>query len=324
MKTYARKSALLLSAVVAAGLAGTEAKAENYTLCGASPGGLWGLLGVGLDAAVKQTDPSSSVTYQTSSGGFANIVQMSQGACDMAIVHMGEAVIANNGDEPFPAPMDDFALVAILYNWAPMQWLMNEQFAEQHGIVSIADMAGKPVDLIVNRRGILPSILAEVALEQAGVTFDDLSGAGGSVQYQGSQTAEELMKDGRGDVWTNAMFIGTGSIGSIAESVDLRLLSVPEDVVAYMAENYGSLPSVIPAGSYEWQDADVATFSAQAALIVPKSMDSAEVEALTRSLVENIDQLTQVHSSMQALTPEIMQSGKSVAYHEGALAAYAN
>lgn len=316
------KSAVLSSGILAASLVATGAEAKNYTLCGASPGGLWALLGAGIDAAVKKEDPQSSVTYQTSSGGFANIVQMSQGTCDMSIVHLGEAVIASKGEAPFQAPVDDFAVVAVLYNWAPMQWLMNEEFAAENGISSIADMKDKPVDLIVNKRGILPSILAEASLKKLGIDFSGIESSGGSIQYQGSQTAEELMKDGRGDIWTNAMFIGTGSIGSIAESVDLRLLSVPDDVIAYMGEAYGSVPVTIPAGSYEWQKQEVKTFGAQAALIVPKSTSEEEIEALTKALLDNIAQMQNVHSSMKALTPEVMRSAKSLPYHPGATAAY--
>ncbi|MBP0615796.1 TAXI family TRAP transporter solute-binding subunit [Jiella mangrovi] len=316
------KSAVVAAGIAAASFTASAAKAENYTLCGASPGGLWALLGAGIDAAVKKEEPGSAVTYQTSSGGFANIVQMAQGNCDMAIVHLGEAVIASKGEAPFQEPMTDFAVVAVLYNWAPMQWLMNEKFAAEHNISSIADMKGAPVDLIVNKRGILPSILAEAALKKVGIDFSGIEKSGGSIQYQGSQTAEELMKDGRGDIWTNAMFIGTGSIGSIAESVDLRLLSVPDAVIRYMSETYGSVPYTIPAGSYDWQKQDIKTFGAQAALIVPKSDSTQMVEKLTRALLDHIAELQNVHSSMKALTPEIMQSAKNLPYHPGALQAY--
>ena len=52
---------------------GAQAQTYNLTLCGASPGGLWSLLGAGIDAAVKKSYPGSTVTYQTSGGGLANV-----------------------------------------------------------------------------------------------------------------------------------------------------------------------------------------------------------------------------------------------------------
>ena len=70
------KRKLAIGALAAAALfaAHPVSAASNITLCGGSPGGLWSLLGAGLDAAVRKIEPDTTVTYQTSSGGFANIV----------------------------------------------------------------------------------------------------------------------------------------------------------------------------------------------------------------------------------------------------------
>ena len=55
------------------GLASMGAVAkDNYILAGASPGGLWSLLGAGVDKAMRASYPNATVTYQTSGGGFAN------------------------------------------------------------------------------------------------------------------------------------------------------------------------------------------------------------------------------------------------------------
>ena len=104
---------------------------SNITLCGGSPGGLWSLLGAGIDAAVRKIEPDSTVTYQTSSGGFANIVQVAQGKCDLGIVHIGEVLIAQKGEEPFKEPTGGVAAVSMLYDWAPMQWVIDKSFAEE-------------------------------------------------------------------------------------------------------------------------------------------------------------------------------------------------
>ena len=78
-----------------------SAQTYNLTLCGASPGGLWSLLGAGVDAAVKESFPGSTVTYQTSGGGLANVGLLDQGKCDLAIIHDAEAKAALGGLAPF-------------------------------------------------------------------------------------------------------------------------------------------------------------------------------------------------------------------------------
>ena len=297
---------------------------ENYTLCGGSPGGLWSLLGAGMDAVVKEIDPSSTVTYQTSSGGFANIVQVRAGKCDMAIVHVGEAVIARNGQPPFSAPTEGVKAVAVLYDWAPMQWVIGKEFAEKHNLKSIGDLkkAKPPLDLVVNRRGILPSILAEESLKHAGITFADIESWGGSIQYQGSQTAAGIMKDRKADMWVNATFVGSGRIRSIAESRDVTLLSVPDPVIEGMAGAYGSMPKTVEAGAYPWLDSDIRTFGARAILIVADGMDEGVVKEITTAMINHVDKIQGVHKAMGALSVDVMRSQNEIAYHPGAEAAY--
>lgn len=166
---------LITAGVIASSLGlGFSAQAAplNENLCGGSPNGLWQLLGVGMDGVLKAENPDSSVTYQTSSGGFANIIQMQGDTCDLAIVHAGEAMKAISGEPPFPKAVNNFRAIGVLYNWAPMQWVMTQDFSDKYGIHSLQDIADKkpPLRLVLNRKGILPSMVGESSLKALGVT----------------------------------------------------------------------------------------------------------------------------------------------------------
>jgi len=127
----------------------------NLVLCGASPGGLWSLLGAGVDGAVKAAYPGSTVTYQTSGGGFANVALLDQKKCDLAIIHDAEAKAALNGSEPFKSAITSMKTIAVLYTWAPMQLIVNKDYAEKNGITTMEDIAAKklPINVLLNRRG---------------------------------------------------------------------------------------------------------------------------------------------------------------------------
>lgn len=290
---------------------------SNITLCGGSPGGLWSLLGAGLDAAVRKIEPDSTVTYQTSSGGFANIVQVAQGKCDLGIVHIGEVLIAQKGEEPFKEPTGGVAAVSMLYDWAPMQWVIDKSYAEENGLESIADLAAMDAsfDLVVNRRGILPSILAEKSLGDVDVTFDGIEGNGGSVQFQGSNGASEIMQDGKADSWVNATFIGSGRIRAIAEKRDLTLLSVPDETIAMMQEAYGSKAVTIPASAYPWLDKEVKTFGASAALVAAADANPALVKLVASAIFEHTGEIQAVHKAMGAFNGELAASITQFDYH---------
>ena len=85
------------------------AQTYNLTLSGASPGGLWSRIGGGIDAAIAKAYPGSTVTYQTSSGGLANIPLVSRGKVPMGLATDGELNAAVKGAKPFKKAIDNVA-----------------------------------------------------------------------------------------------------------------------------------------------------------------------------------------------------------------------
>jgi len=321
-----KKSVRAVALSLAAGLCfwGTTAQAENLNLCGGSPGGLWSLLGAGLDAAAKKANPDTTITYQTSSGGYANVLQVKQKKCDLGIIHVGEGVQAIKGGAPFKEPTKGFSVLTVMYDWAPMQWIMTKSFADEHGIKSLADIAAKkpPLRLVLNRRGILPSQLGELTLKEAGVTLDDIKSWGGKVEFQGSGNASEIMQNGRADMWANATFVGSGKIRKIAKALPVTLLEVPENSVQAAVKNFGAKPWTIKAGGYPWLERDVNTHAARAVLIVDDSMSEEDAYKLTKAILENTDKVQGVHKAMKGFDPKLMSGLEELPYHPGAARAY--
>ncbi len=300
------------------------AQAANLNLCGGSPGGLWSLLGAGLDAAAKQADPGTTITYQTSSGGYANVLQVTKKKCDLGIIHVGEGVQAHKGGAPFKSPVKGFSVLMVMYDWAPMQWIMTKEFSDKHGIKSLADIAAKkpPLRLVLNRRGILPSQLGELTLGAVGVKLDDIKSWGGKIEFQGSGNASEIMQNGRADMWANATFVGSGKIRKIAKSVPVTLLQVPDASIKAAVTEFGAKPWTINAGGYPWLKDDIKTHAARAVLIVDDSMSEADAHKLTKAILDNVAKVQGVHKAMKGFTPELMASLKELPYHPGAAKAY--
>ncbi|KAA3622653.1 MAG: ABC transporter substrate-binding protein, partial [Proteobacteria bacterium] len=181
----------------------------SLTLCGASPGGLWSLLGAGVDGALKAAHPGSTVTYQTSGGGFANVMQIEQKKCDLALIHDAEAKAAINGEQPFSQPIDSMKTIAVMYTWAPMQFIVNKSFADEHGIATLEDLAAKkvPARILLNRRGNVASGVGESMLNAAGASVANLEEWGGSVTFAASKEQGEMMRDRRADAMLNSLFV---------------------------------------------------------------------------------------------------------------------
>lgn len=316
-----------LIASVAAGvvaMASPVQAAYNLTLCGASPGGLWSLLGAGIDAAVKESFPGSTITYQTSGGGLANIGLLGQKKCDLAIVHDAEAALAKRGEKPFSAPITNIRTVSVLYTWAPMQMIINKSFAEEYGIKSIEDIAAKkvPARILLNKRGNIASNVGADMLAAAGASAENLKEWGGSVTYAASKEQGELMRDRRADAILNSLFVNHRSIRQLAEAIDLSLVTSSDKNLTSVADKWSIGTYVIPQSAYPWATADTTTLTLSAQLFVREDADPKMVSDITGALVKHVDKIQGVHKAMKPLTTKLMAEAKAIAYHPAAAEVY--
>lgn len=296
----------------------------NLVLCGASPGGLWSLLGAGVDNAVKAAHPGSTVTYQTSGGGYANVALLDQKKCDLAIIHDAEAKAALNGEDPFKAPVTSMKTIAVLYTWAPMQLIVRRDYAEEHGIETMEDIAAKklPINILLNRRGNVASGVGESMLEAVGASPAEIETWGGSVTYAASKEQGELMRDRRADAMLNSLFVNHRSIRQLAEAIDLSLIPVKDETASKVAQEWSIGKYTIPASAYDWASADILTVTLSAQLFAREDADPQMVSDVTTALLEHVDQLQGVHKAMTPLDTELMASAEAVPYHSAAEEVY--
>ena len=281
----------IAATVAVLGLMAPPASAESYnlTVAGASPGGLWSLLGAGLDAAVKAAHPGSTVTYQTSGGGLANVAVLQRKDADMGIVHDAELQVAKQGSAPFSEPVEDLRVLSYLYTWAPMQPVIRADFAKEHGIDTFADLAARqvPVRVAINKRGNIASEVALAMLEAIGAGPDEIEAWGGDVIYAASGEQATLMQDRRVDMTLNSIFVRHRSIMQQADAIDLKLLPIAPETQTAVNERTGTGDFVIPGGSYDWAPDDTPTVTLGAALVVRADMDEQTAYNLTKALFEN-------------------------------------
>lgn len=320
------KRSSTMAAVVAMALAAPAAAQVNVneSICGASPGGLWSLVGIGLDTAVKALSPGSTITYQTSSGGLANVVQVRAGVCAMGMANDGDLVFARDGIEPFDEAVDGLTVLAVLYDWAPVWWIAREDWAERHGIETLADFVERrpPTRLVFNRRGLLTSAITESTLEALGVSLEDVASWGGSVQFQASGEQTTLMRDGRVDLLANTLFEGHSSLAQMAAATDLRLIGVPDDAAAAVIEQYGLQPWTIPASENPGRGGDVNTVTTSIILFANETLDEDIAYTVTRAMIDHSSAMAAVSDAMERFTPEGMLAQNVLPFHPGALRAY--
>jgi len=318
-------TSLLGAAALAVGTFGpASAQTYNLTLCGASPGGLWSLLGAGIDAAVKKSFPGSTVTYQTSGGGLANVGLLDQGTCDLAIIHDAEAKAAVAGLDPFKAPMTNLSTVAVLYTWAPMQVIVNADYAKEHNLTKLEDIAEQklPVQVALNRRGNIVSAVGESMLNAIGASPDQIKEWGGDVQYAASGEQGDLIRDRRVDMLINSLFVNHSSIRELASAIDVTLLPITPETAQKVIDEWDIQEFTIPASAYDWVDNDTLSVTVSAQLFVRPDADPQMVKDVTQAITDNVAELQGVHKAMAPLDVKLMSSATTVPYNPAAKEVY--
>lgn len=317
-------SALIAALGIAVSSSAATAEPVNLTLSGGNPGGLWSLLGAGIDRAAKADDGDSVITYQATGGGFANIGLLGGNRTDLGLLHDAEAKIALQGGEPFKAPIENMRAIGYMYNWAPMHFFVDRGIADEYGLQSLADIAesGAPLRIGINRSGNITSNVALAMLEAVGVTDDVISRNGGQFVRAGANEQADLIQDGRLDMITNGIFINHSSFRAVDQNSDVVLLSVPREVIDATNEAFGTGTMVIPSGSYSNQTEDVTSVALGALLVATTEMPDDVAASLASSLIANIDEVRGVHSSMATLSPELLATPSVLEFHPGAAAVY--
>lgn len=324
IRTYAVAGAVL------AAVAGTQSAQAGskppyrVTLAGASAGGSWSVIGLGVDKAVAAAYPGSTVTYQTSGGGFANIPLVATNKVAMGIAQDLEIEIAQKGRPPYKAPVTGVRALARMFDNQVSYNIVSKAFSEKYGIRSFADLAAKkpPLRVAFNRRGMAVSEINMSFFEALGVSPEEIEGWGGQVVYAASNEQVDLLTDRRIDMLTNGLFVPNSSILQAANSIDLVWLDAPKELIDKVAETTFGKPYVVKAGSYDWLDHDVLTVAHGALIIVNESADEEMIYNITKALIANVNIIAAQSSALKGLTPAVMASGTVVPFHPGAERAY--
>jgi TRAP transporter TAXI family solute receptor len=185
------------------------------------------------------------------------------------------------------------------------------------GVASVSDLSGKRVSL--GSPGSGTEVIAIRTLEAAGIDPD----ADIERQQLGVDETVAALRDGTIDAGFWSGGLPTGALLDYATSGDMVLVPTAEHTAA-MAEAHGEyyVEDVIPAGTYDGQEEDVATVVVPNVLVVNTSMDEALQRDLTALLFEQKEALVAVHPAAEALDPAIAQDVAFMDVCPGAQAYY--
>ena len=303
-------SRMLAAGVVAIsmGLGAVSAKADEFinVLTGGTSG-VYYPLGAALANIYGAKIEGARTQVQSTKASVENLNLLQQGKGEIAFA-LGDSVKfawEGNTDAGYPGKLDKLRGIAAIYpNYIQIV------ASKDSGVKTLADLKGKSLSVGAPKSG--TELNARAILEAAGMSYDDL----GQTEYLPFGESVELIKNRQLDATLQSAGLGVGSIKDLASSVAVTVVEVPAADVEKIGAPY--LAATIPAGTYQGQDADVATAAVGNFLITHEGVSDETAYQMTKQLFENLPDMVAAHAAAKAIDLKKALDGMPVPLHPGA------
>lgn len=308
MTSIKRRTLMAIAAASAVSLSYAPAKADQFVnVLTGGQSGVYYPLGVGLSKIYAEKIPGTRTQVQATKASVENLNLLQQGKGEIAFA-LGDSVklaAEGNAEAGFKAPLDKLRGIAGIYpNYIQIV------ASKESGIKTLADLKGKGLSVGAAKSG--TELNARKIFETAGMTYADL----GKTEYLPFGESVELMKNRQLDATLQSAGLGVSSIKDLGTSLEIQMVDVPADIAAKIGAPY--IPAVIPAGTYQGQDADVPTVAVVNFLVTHSDISDDLAYEMTKQLFENLEELGAAHSAAKQISIEKALEGMPVPLHPGA------
>src|SRR5262249_29610791 len=127
----------------------------------------------------------------------------------------------------------------------------------------------------------------------------------------------KMIEKGELDATLISAGLGVDSIRLLSTAVPIRLLAIPKETVMKIGDP-AYAPSVVPARTYEGQSEPVETAAVVNFLITREDLSADTVYAMTKAILNNLNQLVQTHPAARGITVKDAATGMPLPLHPGA------
>ncbi|WP_126978224.1 TAXI family TRAP transporter solute-binding subunit [Frigidibacter oleivorans] len=269
--------------------------------------GVYYPMGVGLSEIYADGIEGARTQVQATKASVENLNLLAQGKGEIAFA-LGDSVKfawEGNQEAGFPRPLENLRAIAAIYpNYIQ---IVAEGSA---GIETLEDLKGKTMSVGAPASG--TELNARAIFEAAGMSYDDLS----KVEYLPFAESGELIKNRQLQSTLQSAGLGVAFIKDLSATHDITLVGIPAEVVEKIGAPYAA--AVIPAGTYDGQDADVPTATVGNILVSHDGVSEETAYQMTKLLFENLDRLKSSHAAAGNIRIETAAEGLPIPLHQGA------
>ncbi|WP_144289430.1 TAXI family TRAP transporter solute-binding subunit [Domibacillus epiphyticus] len=292
---------------------GEIGKQTSVRIGTSSSGSPFYTVGVGLSNIISKHDPGYNMTVEPVGGSHPNVFALATDRVDFAITNSLAAEDGFKGITPFESKVD-IRLVA--QGQASVRQLI---VRKDSGIDSPSNLKGKT---IIGKRPAMPEIeqIMDAVLDEYGVAKEDVK----IISTTDSPEVIEALELGTVDGAFFPASLNAATLSELLSDEEFKLISFEEEKVDSILEK---LPKavhkfVIPGGTYSNQKKDVTAFALNTYLVAKRELEDDAVYRLTKTMFNNYDEFSALHSSAKDWTVEHSLTDPVIPFHAGAIKYY--
>ncbi|MEZ3186320.1 TAXI family TRAP transporter solute-binding subunit [Pseudomonas sp. LM13] len=306
MRLTKRLGLLAAAAAFTASTAAVAAPTFINILTGGTSG-VYYPIGVALSQQYNKID-GAKTSVQATKASVENLNLLQAGRGELAF-SLGDSVAdAWNGveDAGFKAPLKRLRAIAGTYNN-----YIQIVASEESGIKTLEDLKGKRISVGAPKSG--TELNARAIFKAAGLSYEDM----GRVEFLPYAESVELIKNRQLDATLQSSGLGMAAIRDLASTMPVTFVEIPAAVVDKI-ESDAYQAGVIPAGTYDGQDADVPTVAITNILVSHEKVSDEVAYQMTKLMFDNLSALGNAHSAAKDIKLENATKNLPIPLHPGA------
>lgn len=290
-----------------------SAGAEKVISIGtATPGGSWYAIGGTVADIITKKVKDVTALSEVTGGAVVNVKLLGTQKVQMGITINAIANAGYKGKRPFKEAYTNLRTLLAGFEKGNLQIVT----LKGSGIEYVDQLKGKRVAVGPKGHGSL--IRLKEIFGTMGFGFDDITPV-----YLPLTQAMTVLGDKRVDASVMYMAPPTPAIKQFELTHDIALLKLKEAHRRMILDKYAHyVPEVIPKGSYEDVDIDIATVATPNVIIVDAGLDDDLVYSIVKAIFDNLDTFRAAHPSVKRFNVETAPRGGLAPYHPGAIKYY--
>ena len=280
-------------------------------------GGGWYSTFAAFTDLIQEKEPLIAIRVAPGSG-IGNSATIGSGTFDIGWVYPPMCQLAYEGEAPYEESYPGINIIATGLSPQVIEVVARDNV----DVVDIDDIFNNKKGirwLTPNKGSTTPALFFDIMLNYYDVTEDDIKSWGGGTTYTPYSDWSQLVQDGHVDVMFNQGSMPFSTTQELAAFTDLKLLSMPEDLIDYMVNNYALSRYTISAGTYSFQDSDVKTLQMSSGLGCSAELDNDTVYRILEIIETNVDEFKEISPSFKDFDiATAWQNTGSVPLHPGA------